>query len=104
MRSRTPTSYLAQILPFVAIVVLVVTSPASAQQQQEGMTAISTRLHQMEAPLDKILLTLQQMEDKSKREEYFAGCVPEATQGSEGGLCGANETRRWVSEESPLCQ
>ena len=86
---------------FITILVLAMTSPAYAQQH-EDMAAITTRLHQIEAQLDKILVPLQRMEGKSKREEYFAGCVPEATQCSAGGLCGANEASRWVSED-PRC-
>jgi hypothetical protein len=42
------------------------------------------------------------MDEKSKREEYGAGCVPEATQCSEGGICGVHERNRWVKDD-PKC-
>lgn len=42
------------------------------------------------------------MDEKSKREEYFAGCVLQATQCSEAGICGDNEGNRWV-KEAPKC-
>ena len=68
----------------LALIVSLAFAAPAVVAQDKSSDAISLRLATIEDQLDKILVLLQRMDEKSKREEYFAGCVPEATQCSEG--------------------